>query len=66
MFPGLSGFLGEENWSSSREEEMRETHFDIFYEGGELSASHFPQDSLETLVHSEFRSLLFLYSPVQI
>lgn len=45
---------------------MRETHFDIFYEGGELSASHFPRESLETLVHSEFRSLLFLYSPIQI
>lgn len=45
---------------------MRETHFDPFYGGGELSASHFPQESLESLVHSEFRSLLFLYSPMQI
>lgn len=44
---------------------MLETHFDIFYEGGELPASHFPQESLEILVHSEFGGLLFLYSPIQ-
>lgn len=51
MFSGFSRFFGEENWSNLREEEIRDLchHFNLFYEGGELP-SHFPQESLETIV----------------